>query len=533
MESGIAKKNVNILLFLAVGILCSSSVFAEPVPIVPPNSVANNPVPAPRPAVGNSVHVPRPDVPIPSNSGNQCGNGNAGLGNNGSHNGIGNGGGNHGSGNNGNHNAGGNGNGNHGLGNNGNHNGIGNGNGNHGSGNNGNHNGGGNGNGNHGLGNNGNHNGIGNAGGNHGSGNNGNHNGGGNGNGNHGLGNNGNHNGGQNQNGNHDWGGKGDSDREHQYKEFNRKHNSDLPSVVGKYHNSNASCGGAGNSPKQPGHENNHGIEKVPQTNIISDDHSNVMTSGLGSLVGSDAKDKTVLPVQTSEVPLSTGTANTIDVNGDGLIHLETSTPTQPKSEVPSVVPHGHTSMTVQEVKQIVNDLVSLGSVAEAEVISVAKSGEVVLHPAQATSSSPTVEPSVSTIVNNPAPQAEISVAPSVSSVEKVSESISPNILDSSSSQTVINNPLDASLKNSGIESVSEYSNSGKPSQLDNTNQSLIVVGQVVKLSGNAIEIDQYGRGRPLAVGNNVHLGSKFKFTEGTGSLVIRSFTGELINVEV
>jgi len=527
MESGIAKKNVNILLFLAVSILCSPSVFAEPVPIVPlvpPNSVANNsaPIPALRPAVGNSVHVPRPDVP--GDNGNHDGfgkgNGNHGLGNNGNHNGFDKGNGHHGQGNNGNHDGFGKGNGNHGLGNNGNHNGFDKGNGNHGQGNNGNHDGFGKGNGNHGQGNNGSHNGAGN--GNHGLGNNGNHNGNGKGNGNHD----------KDKNGNHGWGGKDDSDRRNSFKDFNRKHKVDLPNVVGKYQNANASCGSGNSSPKQTGHGEHHGIEKVPQINV-SDNQTSAATAGLGTLVGSDVKDKTVVPVQASEVQLPTGTANTIDINGDNLIHLETTAPIQPNSEVPSEVSHGHTFMTVHEVKQVLNDLVSLGSVAEAEVMSIAKNGEVVLHTGESSSPAPTVEPLVNTIVNNPAPQAEVSVAPSVPPVEKISESISPNILDSSSSQTVINNPLTASLKNSDIQSISEYSNSGKPSQLENTNQSLIVVGQVVKVSGSAIEIDQNGTSHALNVGNNVHLGSKFKFEGGAGNLVIRSFTGELINVEV
>ena len=535
MESNVAKKNINFLLFLAVGVLCSPSLFAEPVPIVPQNPVANNPILAPRPAgVANPVHVPRPDIP----------------GNNGNHNGMGNGNGNHGLGNNGNHDGFGKGNGNHGLGNNGNHNGFDKGNGNHGQGNNGNHDGFGKGNGNHGSGNNGNHNGFDKGNGNHGQGNNGNHNGNGKGSGNHGLGNNGNH--GQGNNGNHNGNGKGngnhdkdkngnngwrgndDSDRRNSFKEFNRKHKVDLPNVVGKYQNANASCGGgANNSGRQSdGHGRNHGIEKVPQVNI-SNNQVSATTAGLGTLVGSDVKNQTVVPVQTSEVPLPTGTASTIDVNGDDLIHLETSAPIQPNSGVPSEVSHGHTSMTVQEVKQVLNDLVSLGNVAEAEVLSVTKGGEVVLHAVQSSSSAPTVEPQINTIVDNPAPQAEIGVVPSAPSVETVSEPISPNVLDSSSSQTVINNPLNASLKNSDIESVSEYSNAGKPSQLESTNQSLIVVGQVVKISGSAVEIDHNGQAHVLAVGNNVHLGSKFKFTGGAGSLVIRTFTGELINVEV
>ncbi|MDX2164563.1 MAG: hypothetical protein SFW07_03995 [Gammaproteobacteria bacterium] len=526
MESNVAKKNINVLLFLAVGVLCSPSLFAEPVPIVPQNPVANNPIQVPKPTGGSSFHVPKPD----------------GVGSNGNHNGFDKGNGNHGQGNNGNHDGFGKGNGNHGLGNNGNHNGFDKGNGNHGQGNNGNHNGFDKGNGNHGQGNNGNHDGFGKGNGNHGLGNNGNHNGFDKGNGNHGQGNNGNHNGNGKGNGNHDkdkngnngWRGKDDSDRRNSFKEFNRKHKVDLPNVVGKYQNANASCGGgANNSGRQSdGHGRNHGVEKVPQVNI-SNNQVSAATAGLGTLVGSDVKDQTVVPVQTAEVPLPSGTASTIDINGDDLIHLETTAPAQPNSGVPFEVSHGHTSMTVQEVKQVLNDLVSLGNVAEAEVLSVTKGGEVVLHAVESSSSTPTVEPLVNTIVNNPAPQGEVSVVPSAPSVETVSEPISPNVLDSSSSQTVINNPLNALLKESDIQSVSDYSNSTRPSQLENTNQSLIVVGQVVKISGSAVEIDQNGGSHTLGVGNNVHLGSKFKFTGGAGSLVIRSFTGELINVEV
>ncbi|HEV2614963.1 MAG TPA: hypothetical protein VGV92_09740 [Gammaproteobacteria bacterium] len=146
-----------------------------------------------------------------------------------------------------------------------------------------------------------------------------------------------------------------------------KKSDADVAGMIAKTHQNNV---GQNNSP--------HGSAPVVGSiNPGSEAENSSKDLGIHSMVAPHAEEHSVIQATSSQVSLASGTVNTVDLHGDKLIHLGVD---DKKIDVKPSTESGKVLMSADTAKKVLDGLVSTTGAPEAEMMSIGKSGEVVLH---------------------------------------------------------------------------------------------------------------------------------------------------------
>lgn len=173
--------------------------------------------------------------------------------------------------------------------------------------------------------------------------------------------------------------------------EAEKKSNSDVADVIAKAHQNKI---GAGES--RSGNIETHLMPVLGNSDTTGKSLGSIKDHGVDSLVAQAHEDKGKVQACSQEVQLSTGKTATVDLHGDNLIHLGASDKTDKTDKIATVdtrgekaklydagnihEEHGHVTITAHEVKQVLNNVISMSDTVEAKEMCQGKNGDVILH---------------------------------------------------------------------------------------------------------------------------------------------------------